>query len=59
MNEFKGSEFRAWCMDKWYEHKEELLLCEKRITEYSSKEYFAKYKYWLKRQFQYETKSKV
>ena len=45
--------FRAWCQEKWYEHCTELESYGQRVS-YNSKEYFAKYKYWLKREYRFQ-----
>lgn len=46
--------FRTWCQEKWYEHCNEFESWFKRQPDYTSKEYFAKYKYWLKREYRYQ-----
>lgn len=46
--------FRTWCQEKWYEHIDEMVSYTGRAPVYTSKEYFAKYKYWLKREFKYQ-----
>jgi hypothetical protein len=51
--------FRVWCQEKWYDHCCEFEAWFRRKPEYSSKEYFAKYKYWLKRQYRYEVQNAV
>ncbi len=45
--------FRAWCQEKWYEHVSELESYGQPLS-YTSKEYFAKYKFWLKREYRYQ-----
>lgn len=45
--------FRIWCQEKWFEHKDELLLYQGSVS-YTSAEYFAKYKYWLKREYKFQ-----
>jgi len=51
----KISHFRRWCNDKWYEHMDELELYHQ-PRNYDSKEYFRRYKYWLKREYQHQRK---
>lgn len=47
--------FRAWLQQKWYEHREELELYKEPLH-YDLRGYFAKYKYWLKREYQHQLK---
>ena len=47
--------FRTWCHEKWFEHKDELESYGQPLP-YSSSEYFAKYKYWLKREYRHQIK---
>jgi hypothetical protein len=47
------SEFRHWCQEKWYEHKDELAEYGQSV-QYTSRDYFEKYKYWLKREYRYQ-----
>lgn len=44
-------EFRAWVREKWFEHCDELLAWTGNSPCYLSKEYFEKYKWWLKREY--------
>lgn len=46
--------FRIWCQQKWYEHVDEIILITGREPAYMAKDYFAKYKYWLKREYRYQ-----
>lgn len=46
------SEFRLWIIQMWHEHCLELE-AYKQPVQYTSTDYFKKYKYWLKREFQY------
>ena len=48
--------FRQWLQEKWFEHVEELLSYNQRVT-YTSQEYFNKYKYWLKREYRHQQSS--
>jgi hypothetical protein len=45
--------FRTWCREKWYEHTAELESYSQPVT-YTAKEYFVKYKYWLKREYAHQ-----
>ena len=50
----RASEFRLWVQEMWYRHKEE---CEAyRDSAKSPAEYWAQYKWWLKREFRFQTK---
>jgi len=45
--------FRHWCYEMWSEHKAEMeSYC--RGLPYSAKEYFARYKFWLKREYRHQ-----
>lgn len=46
--------FRQWCGEKWYQHKDELESYGQLLPPYTSQEYFAKYKYWLKREYKHQ-----
>lgn len=45
--------FKFWCREKWFEHLTELESYGQPLR-YTQQEYFAKYKYWLKREFKYQ-----
>jgi hypothetical protein len=47
--------FRSWCQEKWYEHQAELESYGQALP-YTAQEYFAKYKYWFKREYQHQVK---
>jgi hypothetical protein len=49
----KQRSFRHWCVEKWYEHQDELESYNQ-VLPYTSKEYFAKYKFWLKREYKHQ-----
>jgi hypothetical protein len=51
----KKTHFRNWCNDKWFEHRDELEIYKQPLP-YTSKEYFQRYKYWLKREFKHQQK---
>jgi hypothetical protein len=48
--------FRGWCLLLWQEHQQEVYDWEKKLPDYSSTEYFQKYKWWLKREFKFQSK---
>jgi len=48
--------FRTWCREKWYEHCDEIMAWTGQNVKYLSSEYFAMYKWWLKREFKHERK---
>jgi hypothetical protein len=43
------SPFRAFAMNVWQDHKDEVFYWESRIVEYTSKQYFAENKWYLKK----------
>lgn len=49
----KPHSFRMWCQEKWFEHKDELESYGQLVTD-TSKQYFAKYKFWLKREYRHQ-----
>lgn len=49
--------FRTWCREKWYEHIDELDSYKQPLP-YTAKEYFAMYKWWLRREYQFQLKAK-
>lgn len=48
----KESSFRRWVGELWRENCEEYLTVSQ--TPYTMEEYWAKYKYWLKREYRYQ-----
>jgi hypothetical protein len=50
--------FRLWLQEQWYEHLEEISAWQKHEPEYTLKEYFEKYKWWLRREYRFQAKSK-
>lgn len=48
--------FRHWVQEKWYEHVEECLAWQGLEPSATPQEYFARYKYWLKREYQHQFK---
>mgnify|MGYP000041207047 CR=1 FL=1 len=50
-----ASDFRLFCTEKWYEHKDEILQWTGRaLVEYDDAYYFRKHRWLLKRMFQDE-----
>ena len=49
--------FRAWLREMWYNHLDELESLGMLPPGYELKEYFAKYKYWLKREYRHQQKN--
>jgi hypothetical protein len=45
--------FRAWCREMWYEHCAELESYGQWLP-YTQDQYFARYKYWLKREYRHQ-----
>ena len=45
--------FRTWGYEMWMNHNEELEAYGQPLP-YTSQEYFAKYKYWLKREYKHQ-----
>lgn len=50
------SEFRVWLQHKWFEHKDELMLWERKWPEYDDKYYFRKHKWMLRKMYRQEKK---
>ena len=46
-----ASKFRLFCTEKWYEHKDEILLWTGNAVEYDSDYYFNKHRWLLKRMY--------
>jgi hypothetical protein len=51
--------FRLWLQEKWYEHLDELQLLGQPIPKYDIKEYFNRYKYWLKREYRFQNEKGI
>ena len=45
------SDFRLFCHEKWYEHKDEILLWTGDMVDYDSKYYYNKHRWLLKSMF--------
>jgi hypothetical protein len=50
--------FRAWLREMWYNHLDELESLGMLPAGYELKEYFNKYKYWLKREYRHQQGAK-
>jgi hypothetical protein len=44
--------FRHWCWEKWQEHRDEVRSWEGFYPTATGQEYFNKYKWWLRREYQ-------
>lgn len=51
----KHSDFRTWCRNIWLDNCEELQSYKQ--LPYTLQEYFQKYKYWLKREYQHQLRT--
>jgi len=49
----KPRSFRHRCNEKWFEHKDELESYGQPLL-YTADQYFAKYKFWLKREYRHQ-----
>jgi hypothetical protein len=49
----KASNFRHWLQHMWHDHQTEYEGYGQPLS-YSIKEYFARYKYWLKREYRHQ-----
>jgi hypothetical protein len=45
--------FRHWLQEMWMQHKDELELFSQR-RDYEVKDYFNRYKYWLRREYRHQ-----
>ena len=51
--------FRHWCQEMWYKHVEECLTWEGVEPTATPQEYFNKYRWWLKREYKYQSKNNL
>lgn len=52
----RDSDFRLFCIEKWYEHKDEIYSWTGRaLVEYDDKYYYRKHRWLLKRMFKEKT----
>lgn len=49
--------FRAWLQEMWMQHKDELEYLGQRL-DYDVADYFNRYKYWLKREYQHQMRNR-
>ncbi len=49
--------FRKWLQEMWFDHCEEFEGWFHRQPDYNLREYFNKYKWWLKREYKHQSKS--
>lgn len=54
--ETTDSDFRFWVNEKWFEYREECLAWEGKMPKGSPKDYFNKYKWFLKEKYKQENK---
>lgn len=47
-------DFRHWCTEKWYEHRDEIESFRAGPVTYTIEYYFNQYKWWLKSEFKKE-----
>jgi hypothetical protein len=55
----KESAFRSWLGRMWFDHKTEFEMYNRRFPDYTEAEYFKKYRWWLKREYQHRIKKGV
>ena len=55
--ETTDSDFRFWINEKWFEYREECLAWEGKMPKGSPKDYFNKYKWFLKAKYKQENGS--
>ena len=48
--------FRHWLQEMWMQHKDELAL-HGQALDYDLADYFARYKYWLKREYRHQMRN--
>ena len=48
---YEGSAFRHFCNEKWFEHKDELLIWTGNQPNYDAQYYFSKHRWLLKKMF--------
>lgn len=51
-NPMKNDHFRHWLNEKWFEHRDEILVYGSPQEFATADSYFAKYKWWLKTVYQ-------
>lgn len=53
----KDSNFRVWLNRMWLEHKDDVLEHTGRKVDYDLRDYFLKYRWWLKTIYKRETQN--
>ena len=48
--------FRQWLTQTWLEHSDEVLSWTGSMPTYDSRDYFNTYKWWLRREYQHQSK---
>lgn len=51
--------FRQWLQEKWYEHLDELDSWNMKTPDYDLRQYFDRYRWWLKREYRHYLKTKT
>lgn len=51
--------FRQWLQEKWYEHLDELDSWNMKAPDYNLRQYFDRYRWWLKREYRHYLKTKT
>ena len=46
--------FRQWLISQWLDHIDEVIFWTGKVPQYTAQDYFAKYKWWLRREFRYQ-----
>jgi hypothetical protein len=46
--------FRAWLKEMWYNHVDELMSLGMLPPRYNLKDYFQRYRWWLKREYRHQ-----
>ena len=46
--------FRSWCTQMWFAHRDEVESYTGKLPDYKAKDYFTKYKWFLKREYLHE-----
>jgi len=54
----KKGQFRIWLNNMWMEHKDDVYDYEYRDPQYDLSEYFARYKWWLKKRYKDELQNR-
>ena len=54
LSERKPQPFRVFVTEKWMQHKDELLEWERRQPDYTSRDYFRKYRWQLRKMYRQE-----